>query len=283
MNELRQELHDLDEHILVFGEGWKMHAGNQADRMAHMMNKNVIYTIGFFNDRFRETVKGKTFAPEVPGFATGDPSDFKTVKEMLLGSAANRFMFKYASQSVNYVECHDNLTFFDKCLALTDDVALIKKWETLATSMVLFAQGMPFIHSGQEFFRTKDGDENSFESGDGVNHIDWRRMDENADAVAFFRAAAKLRRELPCFRLNVSSDLLQNADVVPLKSKSLLYGLHAGTSLLIVFKPLPEPETVVVPKGYRLVLASDAGHRQTKENTYGLTSIGTYVFQKTEA
>jgi len=280
MNELRQELHELDEHIIVYGEGWKMHAGNMADRMAHMMNKNVIYTIGFFNDRFRETIKGKTFAPEVPGYATGDPADAETVAEMLLGSAANRFMFKYASQSVNYVECHDNLTFYDKCLSITDDVRQIKRWEKLATAMVLLAQGMPFIHSGQESFRTKQGDENSFESGDAVNRIDWRRMDENADAVDFFRAVAAIRRNNPCFRLKASSELLQDAEVIILKSRSILYSLNDGARLIVVFKPTEIPESVVIPDGYKPILTSEPLRKPAPEGTYALHSVGTYVFQK---
>ncbi|MCK7488210.1 MAG: hypothetical protein MZU97_24050 [Bacillus subtilis] len=68
----------IEPRILVYGEGWKMHSSNQADRMAHMTNKQVLYTIGFFNDRFREVVKGKTFEPTVPGFATGEHGDIST-------------------------------------------------------------------------------------------------------------------------------------------------------------------------------------------------------------
>jgi pullulanase len=245
-----------------------------------MMNKNVIYTIGFFNDRFRETVKGKTFMPEIPGYATGDPSDTETVAEMLLGSAANRFMFKYASQSVNYVECHDNMTFFDKCLVMTDDVAKIERWEKLATAMVLFAQGMPFLHSGQEFFRTKNGDENSFESGDAVNRIDWARSDAHADAVDFLRAAVRIRRSLPCFRLKASSELLQYAKIDVLPSKTILYGLSDGARLLIVFKPTDTPETIAIPDGYAMILASEPVGTPGSDGTLELALVGTYVFQK---
>ncbi len=280
MNELRQELHDLDERIIVYGEGWKMYSSNQADRMAHMMNKNVIYTIGFFNDRFRETIKGKTFEPTAAGYATGDFEAIETVREVLLGSAANRYLFKYASQSVNYVECHDNLTFFDKCLTMTDDVARIKRQEKLATAMVLLAQGMPFIHAGQEFFRTKGGDENSYESSDAVNRIDWTRADENGDAIEFFRALTAFRRANPGFKLKASSDLVAETEVIVLKSQSILYSLNGGTAVLILFKPTDDPETVIVPEDYRLVLASEPGHRMLSESAYELSGIGAYLFQK---
>ncbi|MCK7488211.1 MAG: hypothetical protein MZU97_24055 [Bacillus subtilis] len=31
-------------------------------------------------------------------------------------------MFKYTSQSINYVECHDNMTFYDKAVTMTKDI-----------------------------------------------------------------------------------------------------------------------------------------------------------------
>ncbi|HPJ23525.1 MAG TPA: type I pullulanase, partial [Bacillota bacterium] len=99
MNELRQELHDTSEHIIVYGEGWNMYSSNLTDRMAHMANKKVIHTIGFFNDKFRESIKGATFDIAQKGYATGNTDDIETVKEMLLGSAHNRYMFKYTTQS----------------------------------------------------------------------------------------------------------------------------------------------------------------------------------------
>ena len=127
MNEIRQELHDISEHIIVYGEGWNMYSSNMTDRMAHMSNKKVIHTIGFFNDVFRENIKGKTFDVTSRGFATGDVKAIDIIKEMLLGSAYNRYMFKYTTQSINYVECHDNMTFFDKASQIYSDIEMVKK------------------------------------------------------------------------------------------------------------------------------------------------------------
>ena len=45
--------------------------------------------------------------------------------------------------------------------------------------MVLVSQGVPFIHAGQEFFRTKQGVENSYKSPDSINKIDWNLADKN--------------------------------------------------------------------------------------------------------
>ena len=280
MNELRQELHETDPRLLVYGEGWKMHAGNLADRMAHMFNKNVIYTIGFFNDAFREAVKGATFDVMGEGYATGSLKDLLVVKEVLLGSAVNRFRFKYASQSVNYVECHDNTTFFDKAMMICGNPVLAKKQQKLATAMVLLAQGVPFLHCGQEFYRTKKDVENSYVAGDEINLVDWSRLDDNAEDVAFVADLIRLRRDNDAFKLNAASDLVQGAETIPLASGSLLYHLSNGKEFLLVFKPLQVSETILVPAGYPFLLSSTTAFRQVEDGHYELHDIGTYIFQK---
>ena len=40
-----------------------------------------------------------------------------------------------------------------------------------ALSIVLTSQGIPFLHAGSEMCRTKNKDENSYKSGDGINAI----------------------------------------------------------------------------------------------------------------
>ena len=281
MNELRQELHELDPHVIVYGEGWKMHAGNLADRMAHMRNKNVIYTIGFFNDTFRESIKGKTFDVMAEGYATGSIKDVAIVREVLLGSADNRYLFKYSSQSLNYVECHDNHTFYDKAMMISGNPALVRKQQKLATAMTLLAQGVPFLHSGQEFCRTKKDVENSYDAGDEINLVDWSRLDDFAEDVEFIQDLIAFRKaHRDSFRLRAASDLAQCADTVPLASGSILYHLNNGSELLIVFKPLQVSETILIDPSYRLRLASGTALRQSAPGTYEFHDIGTYVFEK---
>lgn len=278
MNEVRQELYDLSPRILVYGEGWKMHSSNQADRMAHMTNKQVLYTIGFFNDRFRETVKGKTFEPTVPGFATGGATDAIALKHVILGSALNRHLFKYTSQSINYVECHDNMTFFDKALTMTKDLETIRKQALLSASMVILSQGVPFLHSGQEFLRTKFGVENSYDSGDVINRLDWSSFDQYHENVEFLKALIALRKQYGVFKLKSTTELTQSADVIALQSGSALYCLNNSVSFLIVFKPKAQAETIVVPEGY--VLLQSSMPVKNKENAYELADIGVVLFLK---
>jgi pullulanase len=280
MNELRQELHDISEHLIVYGEGWDMYSSNLRDRMAHMNNKSVIHTIGFFNDEFRESVKGATFKPEIPGYAMGNVDEVNTVKEMLLGSANNRYKFKYASQSINYIECHDNLTFFDKALHITEDVDLIKKEELLATAIVILSQGVPFIHSGQEFLRTKQKDENSYISSDEINLVDWQRREEFNDVVELVKQLISIRKKHACFKLNSTSDMEQAVELIELNSKSIMMHYNQKCNMLIVFKPTDQTETVIIPEGYDIILATTENYEVEDRYEYILKDIGTYIYRK---
>ncbi len=280
MNELRQELHEISDHLLVYGEGWRMHSSNLADRMAHMRNKNVLYTIGFFNDTFREAIKGKTFEPKARGYATGDPANADLVAELVLGSAKNRFMFKYATQSINYVECHDNMTFFDKAMMINQDPRTAKREQKLATAMVLLSQGVPFLHMGQEFYRTKMNEDNTYQSGDEINKIHWSAIDENLGDIEFIAKLIAIRKRYPCFRLRSSSELTQFAETIVLASRSLLVHYNDKCNLLIVFKPQDTRETIVIPESYGLQLTSATHYEPGTDGSYRLRELGTYIFTK---
>ncbi|HOP57385.1 MAG TPA: type I pullulanase [Bacillota bacterium] len=280
MNEVRQELSDIDDHFLVYGEGWKMYSTNVGDRMAHMYNKNVLYTIGFFNSIFRDTVKGSTFDILEKGYATGDPVNAETVRQLLFGSALGRYIFKYTTQSINYVECHDNMTFFDKAMKIDKDSVLAKEQEKLATSMVILAQGVPFLHSGQEFYRSKKNVENSFKSGDGINKLDWSLLDENHADVEYLRHLINIRRHYPCFRLKADSELKRSAEAFVLPSKSIMVHYNGECNLIIVFKPLADEEFVVIPEEYRLLLSSVGKKDEPEDGARLFKNIGTWIFTK---
>ncbi len=45
--------------------------------------------------------------------------------------------------------------------------------QLLALGLVAFAQGTPFFDAGSEILRSKSGDQNSYDSGDWFNRLDW--------------------------------------------------------------------------------------------------------------
>ena len=68
------------------------------------------------------------------------------------------------------------------------------------TIITLLSQGIPFIHAGQEFYRTKGGVYNSYNSPDNINCINWDFRDIYKKDVDDIKKIIKLRKENKCFR-----------------------------------------------------------------------------------
>lgn len=75
--------------------------------------------------------------------------------------------------------------------------ALLRRCALLATAILLTAQGVPFLQLGQEFFRTKGGDHNSYISPDAVNAVRWARKAHYATAARYVAGLVALRRAHP--------------------------------------------------------------------------------------
>ena len=89
----------------------------------------------------------------------------------------------YATQPdevVNYVENHDNPTLWDlNLLKLPPDTTPQERArvQVLALATTAFSQGIAYFHAGVELLRSKNGDRNSYDSGDWFNRIDWTAQD----------------------------------------------------------------------------------------------------------
>lgn len=76
------------------------------------------------------------------------------------------------SAAVAYVESHDNHTLLDRLSCnVSREVAI--ELSPIITAVALLANGVVFLHAGQELYRSKGGDENSYASPDSTNAIFW--------------------------------------------------------------------------------------------------------------
>jgi pullulanase len=108
------------------------------------------------------------------------------------------------------VECHDNYTFYDfGFYALKESDSKVKDAARIALSLILLSIGVPFIHAGQEFFRTKRGVENAYNASDYINAIDYKRRDENIDIVNMVSDLIEIRKKYDCFRIAKKSEVLE--------------------------------------------------------------------------
>ncbi|MFK5883771.1 MAG: type I pullulanase [Candidatus Izemoplasma sp.] len=282
MNTLRQKLDRYRSDIVVYGEGWKMDTVLPEDKTAHMYNKHLLFNIAHFNDKTRELIKGATFNIKHRGYALGNNAKLDDIKNIIQGSALNKFLFRYPTQSINYVECHDNHTFFDKAVKAMPEESIeqIKKRQRLATSMIILSQGVPFIHNGQEFYRSKNGIENSYRSKDSINHINWNLVDENIDDIKFIKELIKVRKKYSLLRLQAPSQIKRHTSIKIHESGTIEYCLKDDViEMKIFFKNSFEPETIELDGTF--ILSFDGVKKSKKSiNKLVLKDVTTYILRR---
>ena len=208
MNEIRQLCEELDPNIILYGEGWDMNTPLPQHQKAAKFNAYKLPRIGHFNDAFRDNIKGHTFNHRERGLALGNFTYATVGKQLFAGSSGltegETDMFYHPSQSVNYIECHDNHTLWDRMLLSNgdEDEFTRQKRQMLATAMVIFSQGIPFLHCGQEFFRSKKGIENSYNSLDDINAIHWDEVYQHKDSINLIKGYIKIRKSHEAFRFS---------------------------------------------------------------------------------
>ncbi len=85
-------------------------------------------------------------------------------------------------ENIVYVEAHDNQTLYDNNaykLPLSTSMADRVRAQNLGLDFTLLAQGVPFLHAGEEILRSKSMDRNSYNSGDWFNKLDWTLQSNN--------------------------------------------------------------------------------------------------------
>ena len=219
MNLIRDDMDEIDSRIIMFGEGWGGDTvydpvtceGTETYLCVQSSaNKGISERIGFFNDQIRDGIKGKVFEDKsVPGFVNGELTLGRNIS---YGVAANTFGHGNwtaisPEQCVTYASCHDNLTLYDKLVcadhrttrdfrARYADVIHANK---LAAAILSSCQGIDFILAGEEMGRSKDCNDNSYNSPASLNMIDWSLIKTNADLVSYYKGMFELRKAFSPF------------------------------------------------------------------------------------
>ena len=85
-------------------------------------------------------------------------------------------------EAVNYASVHDNQDLFDAVQlksSFTDSIATRARRQIMGMSLVTLGEGIPFFQGGDDLLRSKDMDQNSYNSGDWFNKIDWTGQTAN--------------------------------------------------------------------------------------------------------
>ena len=202
MNRIRRALDEKygrGEKIL-FGEPWAAGETAMEGDAVPALKKNIAMldkNIGMFCDDTRDAVKGSALKIKRPGFingAAGKEEDIIQSARAWKGTGV-----KAPSQIITYVSAHDNQTLWDK-LAETmpgTDAAERMRLNRMAAAVYMTCQGTLFFLSGEEFARTKNGMEDSYNAPIALNRLDWEQAWENRSLVEYYRGLIALRSILP--------------------------------------------------------------------------------------
>ncbi|MDU2538337.1 MAG: pullulanase [Streptococcus mitis] len=252
----------LNPNLIMLGEGWRTYAGdeNMPTKAADQDWMKHTDTVAVFSDDIRNNLKSGYPNEGQPAFITGGKRDINTIFKNLIAQPTN-FEADSPGDVIQYIAAHDNLTLFDiiaqsikKDPSKAENYAEIHRRLRLGNLMVLTAQGTPFIHSGQEYGRTKqfrdpayktpvaedkvpnkshllrDKDGNpfdypyfihdSYDSSDAINKFDWTKATdgkaypENVKSRNYMKGLIALRQSTDAFRLKSLQDIKDRVHLI---------------------------------------------------------------------
>lgn len=287
MNSIRTALDNLyadgsGSQILMYGEAWDMATNcDEGTVLASQKNlKQLSDRIGAFDDTIRDAIKGSTGGTD--GAFVQEGSRRANLKTGIAGqSDTTTGWANVPSQCVTYASCHDNLCLYDKLVGSVygADGKYRKRYEDLvamnklSAAIVITSQGIPFSLSGEEFCRSKDGDENSYASSRKENMLDWENVDLYSDVIEYYRGLYKIRDAFAAFSDSTAAtanSLTYLSDVPKGVTGYTINNTESGkwSQMCVIFNGSDSAQNVTA-KGDWVVLADNktAGLRNIKNVT----------------
>lgn len=264
---IEQQVKKQNPLAMIYGEGWTMDVNLPQDERANLENAHFLPHIAFFNDRFRNGIKC---------FSIGNIVDSLELCHLFQGCTIYQGELLAPSQSVNYVECHDNATYFDYCIKQNIAREQVIDYVRLVLGIVVLASGVPFLHAGEELLRTKNGIENSYQSLDDINGINWCTDNTAYESLVDLIA---IRKKYDVFRYYQKEDVenkikLEKSDgLISLR----LFDLH--TTIQVVISNQYEILTKYFAPGTYLIYDGKSRCYQEVDKIV-VTKPGVYVFEK---
>jgi len=275
---VNDELKKIKPNIILYGEGWgdvtaADYWGNPEDDSKAFNSVNrlvkgaVIGTdIAAFNDDIRDGIRGSVFDEATKGFVMDALSKVRKVRSGVVGSIDFSKTVKGFTddpqQSINYAACHDNHTLWDKnklAAALDsnfpwEDIHLVEA-QKLAGVILMTSQGIPFLHGGQDFCRTKNFDGNSYNSPISVNKFDYARKAEFIEVFNYYKGLIELRKTYPAFRLKTAQEIVERIEILNNKDKKVISFIinspdnDSFNEIYVAYNGNNETATITLPEG----------------------------------
>ena len=269
MNQIRQMVDAIDPTAFIYGEGWS--AGACAlpnDQLGMKANILKMPGIAAFSDEIRDALRGPFSDDTKPGWL-GGVNEKESIKFGIAGAIRHQQVkmkkVNYAqkawalepTQMMSYVSCHDDMCLVDRLKASIPSLEMeeLIRLDLLAQTAVFTSQGVPFMLSGEELLRTKQGVHNSFESPDSINHLDWSNKAKYPQVFDYYKNLIALRKHHPAFRLG-SADLVRKhlefldspTEVVAFRLKNYA-GRDDWRNIIVILNASRKAQSVAVPAG----------------------------------
>ena len=284
INEVMAAVHAVNPNILFYGEGWEMctwttkegYVGKMTIQPNDIKVNGEAGTFAFFNDTIRNVIHGGVFDAPAKGFVSGNMKG-STKMTVSFGYTANSLWGSNGSsvdtplQTINYASCHDNYTLFDN---LTIDVMdatgctaeeaaeMAADMNSLAAAYYITAQGVPFIHAGEEMLRSKPDaaqengfNHNSYASGDEINSIKWSTLQNELVRTShdYYRGLIAFREAHPAMRLTTKTDIIASFTDLETENNNVVAFLNNGAGLedaiVSIFNADSVAHTITLPEG----------------------------------
>ena len=292
INAVMEEVHKVNPDIIFYGEGWEMCSWTTKDegayasdpyskKMTIQPNDQLVNTdagvFAFFNDTIRNVIHGGVFTATDKGFVSGNmsASTKETVTMGYMGNSnwgSDNASVDTPLQTINYASCHDNYTLFDN---LTIDVmdaqgvtaaeaaAKAAEMNNLAAAYYITAQGVPFIHAGEEMLRSKPDaqqengfNHNSYASGDAINSFKWGDLQNelNADTYEYYKGLIAFRKAHAALRITTEAEIQATMSALETGNNNVVAVLNNGGNgedavILSIFNADSKANTVTLPEG----------------------------------
>ncbi|MGL5648779.1 MAG: type I pullulanase [Clostridium sp.] len=273
MKLIRRELDKIDKSIIIYGEGWTGGETPLKEEESALKKNTIKYEklqIAAFSDDIRDAVKGDVFEEEKCGFVNGGEGFEETIKCGIVGATnhqgvnyeevlySEEFWANEPYQTITYASAHDNYTLWDKLKISAKDYTKEEKisMNKLIATIVLTSQGIPFIHAGEEFLRTKCDEEgnfveNSYKSSDRVNKLDWNRKEKYKEVFGYYKDLIKLRKKNKVFRMSSAKEINEKIKFLELEEKGIVAYIiqNENEKTLVVFNGNKEGRKIEIQKG----------------------------------
>ena len=207
-----ERLRSIKKDVLIYGEPWMGGITTLPSHKTTSKGKQGRLHFSLFNDNFRNAIKGDNDGYE-KGFAQGNLDQKRATETGIAGSIffdESRIGFaSMARETINYANSHDNLILQDKLLKVFPNKPRkdLVEYNKFIHAILILSQGVPFIHAGNEFMRTKDGRENTYNAPMSINGMDWSLKEENLDLFKYIKDLIRLRKERQEFRMDQADEI----------------------------------------------------------------------------